>query len=395
VRLSLVNSLFLDHGLEIPAESWSSLKRCITADPESKPCRAGLKTLKKLERELAKLRNWIEGGRWGDASLALSGQGGSGGLIEQVRQVILDYQTPLPSLPSQPAPLPLLASPLETSSPLVTVLLSSLCRAHVTLNLSKKAAKSCEEVLQRNPEDLWGLTGRGERLMAEENWEEAVRVLSTAFEQTGRSDRSVRILSFFFTLQISSLLILRETDPRSVAKGSKIAQTINDEGRFCNPLATSSTRSQLFLLKFNRITTKCLEYPETLMQRRLSELSKLFPSDDLSYFSTHVVCYPSRKATLKSHPDKGGSESAMQSVNEAYEVLSKPGTSHSDVSLPSRSDVESSSLELRARFDQGEDPNDNTQQQQHPFQQGGGFPPNFFQSQDPFGGQSGFKFKFN
>ncbi|GAA5965777.1 hypothetical protein JCM3765_007345 [Sporobolomyces pararoseus] len=48
-----------------------------------------------------------------------------------------------------------------------------------------------------------------------------------------------------------------------------------------------------------------------------------------------------RKATLKAHPDKeGGSEEKMSTLNQAYEVLSNP--------------------ELRARFDQGEDPNDPT-----------------------------------
>ena len=35
----------------------------------------------------------------------------------------------------------------------------------------------------------------------------------------------------------------------------------------------------------------------------------------------------SRKAAMKSHPDKGGSEQQMATVNEAYEVLSDPGTS--------------------------------------------------------------------
>lgn len=36
----------------------------------------------------------------------------------------------------------------------------------------------------------------------------------------------------------------------------------------------------------------------------------------------------SRKATLKAHPDKeGGSEEKMAQLNEAYEVLSNPGTS--------------------------------------------------------------------
>jgi hypothetical protein len=33
----------------------------------------------------------------------------------------------------------------------------------------------------------------------------------------------------------------------------------------------------------------------------------------------------SRLAAKKAHPDKGGSEAKMAAVNEAYEVLSKPG----------------------------------------------------------------------
>jgi hypothetical protein len=34
----------------------------------------------------------------------------------------------------------------------------------------------------------------------------------------------------------------------------------------------------------------------------------------------------SRKAVMKAHPDKGGTEAKMAAVNEAYEVLSDPGT---------------------------------------------------------------------
>ena len=66
----------------------------------------------------------------------------------------------------------------------------------------------------------------------------------------------------------------------------------------------------------------------------------------------------------------------MQAVNEAYEVLSKP--------------------ELKERFDNGEDPNYQSQQQQNPFAQGG-FQDFFQQGQ---GGQQffhqggGFKVKF-
>ncbi|EJD00714.1 TPR-like protein [Fomitiporia mediterranea MF3/22] len=71
-----------------------------------------------------------------------------------------------------------------------------------------------------------------------------------------------------------------------------------------------------------------------------------------------------RKAAKTAHPDKGGSEDKMAAVNEAYEVLSNP--------------------ELRTRFDNGDDPND-TSNQGSPFQQGGHPFAQFFQ-----GGPGGF-----
>lgn len=92
-----------------------------------------------------------------------------------------------------------------------------------------------------------------------------------------------------------------------------------------------------------------------------------------------------RKMIKLHHPDKAhklgitkeDAERKMAQVNEAYEVLSDP--------------------ELKARYDQGDDPNDHEQQRQHPFQgspfqgfgHGGGG--------NPFGGHSGgqqFNFKF-
>ncbi|KAH9813627.1 hypothetical protein DFH28DRAFT_1108706 [Melampsora americana] len=96
-----------------------------------------------------------------------------------------------------------------------------------------------------------------------------------------------------------------------------------------------------------------------------------------------------RKATLKAHPDKGGSQAKMTALNEAYEVLSNP--------------------ELRARYDNGDDPNDPTSGGGgNPFQHGGNpIFQQFFQQQaggghpfgggNPFGGSGGgqtFSFKF-
>jgi DnaJ family protein C protein 3 len=85
----------------------------------------------------------------------------------------------------------------------------------------------------------------------------------------------------------------------------------------------------------------------------------------------------SRKAAKSAHPDKGGSEAKMALLNEAYEVLSNP--------------------ELRARFDNGEDPMDPMAQQGgNPFagfQGGAGGHP--FAQFFPGGGQGGFQFHFS
>lgn len=85
-----------------------------------------------------------------------------------------------------------------------------------------------------------------------------------------------------------------------------------------------------------------------------------------------------RKLSVQHHPDKAAqkgisqeeAQKKMAAINEAYEVLSDP--------------------ELRQRFDHGDDPNDNSRQQGHPFQgspfgQGG---QQFFQQ----GGGQHFKF---
>lgn len=72
---------------------------------------------------------------------------------------------------------------------------------------------------------------------------------------------------------------------------------------------------------------------------------------------------------MTAHPDKGGSEAKMAAVNEAYEVLSNPGTSHAlAYILPFMAHF--TLAELRQRFDNGDDPND-------PMAGQGGFPGGF------------------
>jgi len=57
-------------------------------------------------------------------------------------------------------------------------------------------------------EDVDGLVGRGEKLMKDENWEEAVRVLDRAFEASGRSSQDVSRVA----LSVPFELIESQTD---------------------------------------------------------------------------------------------------------------------------------------------------------------------------------------
>ncbi|KAL6298802.1 hypothetical protein BKA93DRAFT_809515 [Sparassis latifolia] len=197
-------------------------------------------------------------------------------------------------------------------SPRREALLRALCRAYVKLGEARKGERYCQALLEMDglKEDADGLMCRAEVLMIEEEWEEAVRVLERAFEASGRTNREIH---------------------QKLQKAQK-------------------------LLKQSRHK----DYYKILGVARDAD--------------TKTIKKAYRKAAMTAHPDKGGSEAKMASVNEAYEVLSDP--------------------ELRQRFDNGDDPNDPMSQQGgHPFSSGPGAQQfaQFFQQGFP----SGFQFHFS
>ncbi|KZT23259.1 hypothetical protein NEOLEDRAFT_1136914 [Neolentinus lepideus HHB14362 ss-1] len=206
------------------------------------------------------------------------------------------------------------------SSPRLAEMYRSACRAYTKLGKAREGEAYCDALLGMKgmEDDAVGLVGRGEALLVKEEWEAAVRVLERAFEATGKSDREV-----LASLQKAQKL-LKQSKQKDYYKVLGVARD-----------ADQKTIKQAY-----------------------------------------------RKATMKAHPDKGGSEAKMATVNEAYEVLSNP--------------------ELRARFDAGDDPNDPMAQQGgHPFQQSGypGGAQFMFSEGHPFadffgGGQGGFQFQF-
>ena len=102
------------------------------------------------------------------------------------------------------------------------------------------------------------------------------------------------------------------------------------------------------------------------VHQRLAKAQKLMKqSKAKDYYKTLGIARDADERTIKKayrqlarehHPDKGGSQEKMAEINEAFGVLSDP--------------------ELRARYDQGDDPNDPTGGQdayEHPFAQGNPF----------------------
>ena len=85
------------------------------------------------------------------------------------------------------------------------VLVRALCKAHTQMGTMREAARWCEELLGMHgcENDAEGLIGRAEGLMKKEEYEQAMRALEKAFEETGRTRRDV---GFVFFLVACALL---------------------------------------------------------------------------------------------------------------------------------------------------------------------------------------------
>jgi DnaJ family protein C protein 3 len=179
-RLSLLHYLFLSSE---PAIALQPVKQCLRFDPDSKSCKKLFKALKKLDKDVSKVRNFIEGQRWASASVALdSSKGGDPSLLDAVEQLIESSLKDgyLPLIPS-----------LARHSRLLVQLLEWTCQAQIKTK-SKAASKNCARILDFDPDSAYALYSRGLDLMKAQEYEDAVRVLGEAFEKSGQQDRDIQ-----------------------------------------------------------------------------------------------------------------------------------------------------------------------------------------------------------
>ncbi|RDB30413.1 DnaJ subfamily C member 3 [Hypsizygus marmoreus] len=306
----------------------NTLKQCLHYDPDSKPCLVLHRLLKSFDRSFTELETLQTKEDWrGIVKLLVGpGVGKKGDVLRKFEDALREHTDRDKLLPRQLAqrqhtpeiPLP---DAFKTSYKR-QVLVRALCRSYTQLGTKREIERWCEELLTLKgcENDVDGLVGKGEVLLGKQEWEEAVRVLEKAWEESGQSRRDIH---------------------QRLQRAQKLLKQ-----------------------------SKQKDYYKVLGVSRDAD--------------TKTIKKAFRTAAKTAHPDKGGSEAKMATVNEAYEVLTNP--------------------ELRQRFDNGDDPNDPMAQQgghpfasgQHPFahffqQQGGGFPGGF----PGGGGPGGFQFHFS
>ncbi|KAI6096815.1 hypothetical protein F5141DRAFT_486860 [Pisolithus sp. B1] len=310
------------------------LKQCLHLDPDSPQCLSAHRLAKSLDKGFATLDKLLQKGDWMGVVKHVVGPAGTypGDGFAVTLERALDLQaTPEHLAPSsKPGKVSFIPVPdARAESPRRAHILRAACRAYTQLNQAKRGEAWCDALLSMSAEahrmagemyasggeggpEVDGWVGKGEALLAKEIWEEAVKAFERAVEGSGRRDRDV-----LNRLQKAQRL-LKQSKRKDYYKVLDVPRDADAK------------------------TIKKALYVSSLLLRP-STIFLFVLLDDV----THLDYECSRKAAMKAHPDKGGSEAKMAAVNEAYEVLSNP--------------------ELRQRFDNGDDPNDTGSQGGNPF----------------------------
>jgi DnaJ family protein C protein 3 len=230
------------------------IKQCLHLDPDSKPCLALHRIFKSLDKAFTSLESLLQTSNWKGVKDLLLGKGRNNQLLQRYNDLL------------EQEPNLVHGVDLKKISPRRQVILRALCKSTTHLGDSRGSEKYCGDSneglgsMEGMDEDVDVLVAKGLAAQKREEWEEAVRLLDRAFENSGRRDRDIA---------------------GKLQKAQKLLKQSKQKDYY-----------------------KVLGVARDADQRTIK---KAF-----------------RNAAKTAHPDKGGSEAKMAAVNEAYEVLSKP-----------------------------------------------------------------------
>jgi DnaJ family protein C protein 3 len=202
------------------------IAQCLQSDPDSKACIKLRRREKNLEKDLKKVRSYIEKRQYATASKLLIDRGeDEPGLLKEVKQDFQDY---------------LDQGYIYKNSPqgLYKDLVETTCEAYVEMGNLKKGAPYCNEALQLNPESLYGLIHKGQLQLEADEFEDAVRTLEQAKEHHQHHQKIHELLNKAQTLLKRSktkdyykvLGVTRDADDREIKRAyRKLSKTFHPD----------------------------------------------------------------------------------------------------------------------------------------------------------------------
>ncbi|KAJ5288469.1 hypothetical protein N7478_001499 [Penicillium angulare] len=169
VEPHLQMSAMLFYALGDSDRGLAQIRRCLHADPDSKPCNRLYRREKQLSKSLGKLNAALEAHKWSNAVKLLVSSGEDTGLIEDIKTDVAEARE---------------AGHIHraASDNLYVFLVEKTCEAYREMKLFKKAGPYCSESLQLVPFSLHGLLYQAQSALDEDHFEEAIRTLNTAKE---------------------------------------------------------------------------------------------------------------------------------------------------------------------------------------------------------------------
>lgn len=174
----------------------TNIKQCLHYDPDSKPCLSAHRLVKSLDKQFKKLDELMAAEDWRGLISFILGTAPKDATISAPGSGFLatfEGAAQPDATPSVNVAIP----PPKKASPRRAAILRALCRAHVQLRQARAAEQWCDELLRMvgNEKDIDALLGKGEALLAREEWEEAVRTFERAWEASGGGNREVCMFS--------------------------------------------------------------------------------------------------------------------------------------------------------------------------------------------------------
>ena len=231
----------------------NNLKQCLHYDPDSKECFTARRLVKNFGKTFDKLENFLNGEDW-KGVIGLLEKGGFANKFDQA----LDLETTQDVLGLPPW---LKLIPPRRSSPRREVVLRALCKSYVHIGQPKKGEAWCHSLSERlgGEEDADALLGVGEALLADEEYEEAVRVMERAWDACGRKDR------FFQQRLIRAQKLLKQSKQKDYYKVLGVPRDADQK----------TIKKALYVIWFLTLSTFILTFRLPSAAKRLSRHTRI------------------------------------------------------------------------------------------------------------------------